>query len=176
MSEIRIPFRDRNDHLSTVADSARTLSTDEDRAVARQLVLDGSASGLTTVGQLLDRLEAASPTERRTMLDDARAAAGLPTATALASKDRHREQDRLLSVAAADDVELRLTPGPAGWIDPDPVAVEAAQAHAEQERRALMHAQRRAARTAQLPELEIEEAAEREAWIAANVMRPQETP
>jgi hypothetical protein len=79
VSEIRIPYVDRNDHLSTVADAARTLSTDEDRAIARQLVLDGSASGLTTVGELLDVLEHASPSQRRRMLNDARTAAELPS-------------------------------------------------------------------------------------------------
>jgi hypothetical protein len=77
--ELRIPYVDRNDHLSTVADLARsTLSTDEDRQVCRQLVLDGVANGVTTVGQLLDRVAALEPSGRRALLDRTRARAGLP--------------------------------------------------------------------------------------------------
>jgi hypothetical protein len=75
---IHLPYVDRNDHLSTVADVARALSTDEDRAIARQLVLDGSASGLTTVGALLDHVAALDPAGRRDLLDRTRSRAGLP--------------------------------------------------------------------------------------------------
>ncbi len=173
MTEIRIPYRSRDDTLPAVADAARAL-TGDDRTVVRQIVLDAAASGLATAGDLLDRLQAGSPAERRALLDRARSSAGLPTASALAAKASHEAQSRAMFVAAADDVELQLVPGPSGWIDPDAQALEAAQARAEAERRAAELAQRRAAREAQLPALEIEDAAEREAWIGANVMRPQE--
>ena len=76
---IKLPYRDRDDPLPTVADACRVLESDEDRAVARSLVLSGVTSGLATVGDLLDRLAAMAPSERRAALDQARSRAGLPT-------------------------------------------------------------------------------------------------
>jgi hypothetical protein len=73
-------------------------------------------------------------------------------------------------VAAADDVELRLVPGPAGWVDIDAQELEREQAQAEAERRRRAHEARRAARAAELPELELEEAAELAAWRGANLL------
>jgi hypothetical protein len=75
---IQIPFADRDEPLLAVADHARSLETDEARTTVRQLVLDGVRDGMATAGDLLDQLSDASPAERRTMLDDARARAGLP--------------------------------------------------------------------------------------------------
>jgi hypothetical protein len=69
---IRVPFRDRADSLADVADNARALPAGEDRAVVRGLVLNGATDGLATAGDLLDRIEAATPAERRVMLDGAR--------------------------------------------------------------------------------------------------------
>jgi hypothetical protein len=57
----------------------------------------------------------------------------------------------------------------------DAEARGAAQARAEPERRAAQRARSLAARAAELPALEREEAAEREAWIGANLMRPERT-
>ena len=76
---IRVPFRDRADSLADVADNARALPAGEDRAVVRGLVLNGATDGLATAGDLLDRIEAATPAERRVMLDGARTRAGLPS-------------------------------------------------------------------------------------------------
>ncbi len=78
-------------------------------------------------------------------------------------------------MAAADDVPLQLVPSANGWRDPDAEARGAAQARAEAERRAAQRARSLAARAAELPALEREEAAEREAWIGANLMRPERT-
>jgi len=166
--EIRIPHRDRSDPLSSVGELARHLSPDES-ATVREIVTDAAGAGLTTVGALLNRLEAASPAERRALLDQARTRAGLPTATAIAKKASHEERSRQMFVAGADDPELRFALGPAGWIDVDAAKIEAARSRAEQERRAAEAARRRAAREAQLPELEREEAAEALAWRSANV-------
>ena len=41
---IKLPYRDRDDPLPTVADACRVLESDEDRAVARSLVLSGVTS------------------------------------------------------------------------------------------------------------------------------------
>jgi hypothetical protein len=73
--------------LSTTVDAGRVALTGDARAVARQVALSLMADGVGTVGEALDHIEAASPTERRRMLDDARAAAGLPST---AQVDRQR--------------------------------------------------------------------------------------
>jgi hypothetical protein len=75
---ISIPHRRRSDPLSTVGELARHLPPDE-RATAREIVTGGVGAGLATVGDLLDRLEAASAAERRVLLDRARSSAGLPS-------------------------------------------------------------------------------------------------
>jgi hypothetical protein len=87
----------------------------------------------------------------------------------------HDAQSRLLAAAAGDDVELRLVPSANGWVDVDAVAVEAAQAKAEAERRAAEQARRRAARIEQLPELERQERDEAAHWRPANLL-PESTP
>jgi hypothetical protein len=81
---IRIPYRDRNQPLDAeaVSDLPRALAGDE-RTVARQLLMDARGGGALTVGQALDDLERATPAQRRTRLDRARADAGLPTLGAL---------------------------------------------------------------------------------------------
>ncbi|HYN91135.1 MAG TPA: hypothetical protein VER75_04370, partial [Thermoleophilaceae bacterium] len=67
---IAVPFRSRDEPLSAVGDAARrAFSTDEDRAVARQLVLGAAADGVATVGGLLDKLEKLGPAQRRSLLD-----------------------------------------------------------------------------------------------------------
>jgi hypothetical protein len=116
--EIRIPHRDRSDPLSSVGELARHLESPDESATVRELVTDAAGAGLTTVGDLLDRLGRLAPAERRALLDRARSSAGLPTATEVAAKASHAEQDRLLSVAAADEVSLQLVPSANGWRDP----------------------------------------------------------
>jgi hypothetical protein len=174
--EIQLPHHgDITAPLSTCADAARSLPTDDARRTARQIVLALATDGVGTVGEALERLEAASPVERRALLDDARKAAGLPTATEVDSMARHVEQSRQMFVAGADDIELQLVPGPTGWIDIDAVQAERAMADAEAQRRALEYARRRAARAALLPELELEDAADALAWRSANVNLPERT-
>ena len=77
--QIHIPHRTRSDSLIQVAANARQLEDADDRAVTRRLALDAAEDGLTSAGELLDRIERADPGERRAMLDKARAAADLPT-------------------------------------------------------------------------------------------------
>jgi hypothetical protein len=52
----QIPYRDRSDPLSAVGELANTLGSDEDCAVARQLVIHGVMAGLSTAGELIDRV------------------------------------------------------------------------------------------------------------------------
>jgi hypothetical protein len=61
------------DRAAGQADAARALSTDEERAVVRELVLDEIVGGsATTAGELLDKLEKATPEQRRPRLRRAR--------------------------------------------------------------------------------------------------------
>jgi hypothetical protein len=86
--EIHLPHHgDITAPLSTALDAARSLPTDDARATARQIVIALAADGVDTVGAALAHLEAASPAERRRMLEDARTAAGLPST---AQVDRQR--------------------------------------------------------------------------------------
>jgi hypothetical protein len=95
---IEIPFRHREDPLSTVGELARHLPNDQDRVV-RQLVLGGAGAGLFTVGDLLDRLDAMSPAERRALLDQTRSEVG---ANRLGDRRVAQvdEQSRVLSISA----------------------------------------------------------------------------
>jgi hypothetical protein len=85
---IHLPYRSVTDPFLTVVDAARhSALTDDDRATVRQIVLSLATDGVATVGEALAVLEAASPAQRRTMLDAARHAGGLPSTAAV---DRQR--------------------------------------------------------------------------------------
>ena len=75
---IQIPHRDPGDSLVEVAGLARHLDGD-DRLVARAIALGARLDGLATAGELIDRIGALEPQERRKMLDHARAEVGLPS-------------------------------------------------------------------------------------------------
>jgi hypothetical protein len=73
---INLPVRDRHAPITDIGGDARALDDPAERAMVRQLVLGAMLEGDTTSGDLLDRLEAADPTARRKLFDDAREAAG----------------------------------------------------------------------------------------------------
>ena len=100
---IRVPFRDRADSLADVADNARALPAGEDRAVVRGLVLNGATDGLATAGDLLDRIEAATPAERRVMLDGARTRAGLPSLAEIDAQRARRVRAQMIPDTPARD-------------------------------------------------------------------------
>jgi hypothetical protein len=91
---IRIPFRSRSQAIDAeaISDLPRMLDGEE-RAIARQVLLNARESGVQSVGELLDRLEAADSSERREVLDQARAAVGLET---IAAREEKRERLRAL--------------------------------------------------------------------------------
>jgi hypothetical protein len=68
-----------------------------------------------------------------------------------------------------------IVAGPAGLRDLEAEEAERARAQVEAERRELAHAERRAARVAQLPALEAEAAAEARLWVGANIMQSERT-
>ena len=214
---ISIPFVSRSDSLPAVADAARALPEGDDRAVARQIVLRGMTSGMTTAGDLVDRLAAMSPAERRALLDQARVGAGLPstaeTSAAAArmvraqmiNDDARDEIGRALQVCAQvgcknfpidpvtgahaphaarrwwcsehmagheDDMQpwtMRIGYGPSGAIVfLDEVERDIATAEREAEARAAFLAERRAARIAEWPQVEAQDAAQAEALKGDN--------
>jgi hypothetical protein len=96
--EIRLPHHgDRAAPLATVVDAARGL---EDAPVVREIVLALAAEGVGTVGAAIELLEAATPTERRALLDAARGAAGLPST---AQVDRERVEVPTMGLLARDE-------------------------------------------------------------------------
>jgi hypothetical protein len=91
---IHIPYRDRSAPLTDVVDAARGLSTD-DAAIARQIVLGEITRGsAATIGELLDKLEKATPQERRKVLDTVRSGAGLKTTEQIDFEVRHEQVQR----------------------------------------------------------------------------------
>jgi hypothetical protein len=88
---ISIPHASRDEPLSLTASRARHLATDDDRAVARQIVFAGMLRGLRSAGDLLDELGAATPAERRGLLDAARAECGLEPIAAVEAGERVRQ-------------------------------------------------------------------------------------
>jgi hypothetical protein len=76
--QIKIAFRNRDEPIEDVALNARELEGDDAR-VAREIAITAALDGCRTAGDLLRRVERSTPAGRRRMLDDARAAVGLPT-------------------------------------------------------------------------------------------------
>lgn len=142
---LQIPFRSRSDPLTSVADAARELPTDEERAVVRQLVIDEIVGGsATTVGELLDKIEKAAPAACRKMLDDARVGAGLPTTGKVEFEARHKFVQHAARLKAGNDHRpMRLAYSESGAIvDLNERDDDAARARVEEEsRRALREAQ-----------------------------------
>jgi hypothetical protein len=80
--QLHVPHRSRSDHLGVVVPALASELEGEDRDVARWLAVNAFWDlKFQTAGELLDHLEAITPAERRELLDQARADAGLePTA------------------------------------------------------------------------------------------------
>lgn len=76
---ISVPYQHRDEPLTVTAGFARHLPADDDREVARQIVLGAMVRGVRTAGELLDALSAMEPHGRRALLDEARAEVGLPS-------------------------------------------------------------------------------------------------
>jgi hypothetical protein len=82
--KLAIPYRDRGEPLDAQAlDELPRALAGEDRDVARHVLLAARLAGAETLGDALDKLETASPAERRRTLDRAREAVGLESTTAI---------------------------------------------------------------------------------------------
>jgi hypothetical protein len=88
--EIHVPYPARSDSLIDVASGARVLEG-EDQKVAHEVAIRAMVDdGLRTAGELIDRLEAAGPGERRAILERARTSADL-AAVGEVDEDRRYE-------------------------------------------------------------------------------------
>ena len=99
--QIQIPFRERSDSLTAVGELAGKLETDEDSAVARQLVISGVMAGLSTAGELIDRVDALDPAGRRKLLDAARQLADLEPTRTIEARRRFEAATRSARLTAA---------------------------------------------------------------------------
>jgi hypothetical protein len=90
--EIRIPFRRHDDLVLDAITAVRETMNDSEQRVVEVLARDALQRGVTSVGGLLDELEQLNPTERRRVLDQARARAGLDSTGEV---DRRR-QDQIV--------------------------------------------------------------------------------
>ena len=161
---IQIPYRDRSDPLSDVADAVRELSTDEERAVARKLVLGELVGGpAKTVGEFMDKLEAMSPGERRKMLDAARVKAGLPTTTEADAHQHVEQATHAGSVRAANEnTAVRLAYAPSGAIiDLNEADDDAARAATAEESRRQRREQEQGVRDVEADQIRASEQAQR---------------
>jgi hypothetical protein len=116
--EINLPYRSRQDPLDIEALNAASERLEgDDRAVAERLIWAGMIDPkLQTVGDLWDRIEQASPEERRRIADEARSEAGLTTFTEIA-------ENRRLARERRDDPPKLPTAGPTIQKCPDCEAV-----------------------------------------------------
>jgi hypothetical protein len=160
--QINVPHRLRSDSLSNVAVAARALPTDEDRAVCRQLVLREITGGTAkTAGELLDKLEKASPSERRELLDRAREKAGLPTTGDVEFREEHERIQRNTRLAETRPSCFALNES--GLIvDLAVVELERERAAAAEESRRRFLADREAERAVEGAEMREHERAQRE--------------
>jgi hypothetical protein len=155
---IKLPHRgDLSVPLSDCAFAARALQQD-DALVTRQIVVDWATSGVRTVGQALDRLEAMPSTERRELLDRTRVEVGLPSTEDVERQQRANAPLTLRPAPLTATTELRrredgtffeVPVDPPRWGIGDsgqPVLLNAAETDAARQRAAevSLNAQRRA--------------------------------
>lgn len=108
--QIQIPYRDRSDPLSAVGELANTLEADEDCAAARQLVIHGVMAGLPTAGELVDRVEALDTSDRRLLLDAARALAGLESTGTVEGRRNFEAATTAAQITAAAESPWQTCP------------------------------------------------------------------
>jgi hypothetical protein len=78
---IRVPFHSREETLDADAliDLPATFSDPDERRTTREILFGLWMDGAQTMGDALERLEQASPSQRRQLLDTARKSQALPT-------------------------------------------------------------------------------------------------
>jgi hypothetical protein len=98
--EIRLPYRDPASPVTEIAECARHLPDEAERAVVRQLALDLQLDhGCRSVGDAVSVVESADPAARRVLLDRARQRAGLPTTDEAEAHQRFEAASRAARVS-----------------------------------------------------------------------------
>ena len=77
--EIKLPIRTRSETPVDALCDTNLNEDDEDRLVARENLGEAAGGGAESMGQVIDSIEGASPTEVREILNRARERAGLPS-------------------------------------------------------------------------------------------------
>lgn len=96
--EIPVPHRDRDQTLLDAIDDLRQAPlSPAERNVAREVLINAALQqGEHTIGELCDRLEAASPAERRAVLDRARDQLGLEPVETVIAREKFEAGNRAL--------------------------------------------------------------------------------
>jgi hypothetical protein len=79
MAELRLAYRSRGDSLADALEVTCELDGDDARLTRRVLLEAATTPGIDTVGDLIDRLDQATPEQRRRIADEACEAAGVQT-------------------------------------------------------------------------------------------------
>jgi hypothetical protein len=149
---IRIPYRRRDDLLADVDLAARRELEGEDAMVTRHLATAAMLAGDRTAGDLIDRIDRATPAQRRRLLDEARQAIGLERSEDIDTRERFAALNETVRLRKQNTAEPppeerpRFSPSGAILIA-DGAAIEAERQ--ADEARAEARRQRRAEREAE---------------------------
>lgn len=160
--EIRLPIRDRDAPIGEVALDAHVLEDPEERATIRELTLGAVLAGDKTAGDLLDRLAGAGVGGRRQMLDAAREAAGLKSATDIDDAERFEAVQRVAHHRKRSTEQPRLNG--VGGIEIPLSPAELADAQRKDELREQANEQRREQREYEAAERRAAQEAADERW------------
>ena len=94
---LRLPLRGRDQTIAeAIAENGSARMPDEDRAVALQVFLDAHQRGVKTTGELAAQLRAASPAQRRALLDQVREAAGLESTADIEGQEEFERANEMV--------------------------------------------------------------------------------
>jgi hypothetical protein len=120
MAELRIPHHgDPDEPVFDVIDSLRHTLDGDDRAVAREVLIEARMEGQATIGEVLDRIESMEPSDRRALVERARERAGLESLWALEwEDDRRRRQAAAPPQRDAAGLAFQLCAAPDCSVEP----------------------------------------------------------
>ena len=128
--KIRLPLRGRDQTIAeAIAENGNARLSEEDRSVALRLLLDAHARGIETTRELTEQLDAATPAQRRALLDQARQEAGLESTADIEGHEAFERandatQRRKQSLGEPPEEERIQLSGGGGFVIPDRAAEE----------------------------------------------------
>jgi hypothetical protein len=111
--QFHVPYRSRDEtpREALTGNAVAAIADPEERRVAAQILLDSVADpNVRTVGDLLDRVEAATPDQRRAMLDGARRRAGLATTGRIEAMEAFEAASSRSSAGARSEYPICAAP------------------------------------------------------------------